>query len=226
METGDCGAIYTGRDYTARGNVIAHNWIHDSGGVGMGSMGIYLDDCVSGQILISNVLERCTRAVFIGGGRDNVVRGNLLVDCQPALAVDGRGMDDRPVWRNMVIHTLKERLLAMRPDQPPYSERYPELAATLAYYRVTDDVGEAAPHIPPEGNVIEGNVCVGGQWRQIGWHAQVSHLEWGINLVIQDPLYREVALGLAEAPPDGPSLPEKFETINLDEIGPQGPVGA
>jgi len=226
LETGDCGAIYTGRDYTARGNVVARNWIHDSGGVGMGSMGIYLDDCVSGQILVSNVLERCTRAVFIGGGRDNLVRGNLLVDCQPALAVDGRGMDDRPVWRNMVISTLKERLLAMRPDQPPYSERYPELAATLAYYRVADDVGEAGPHIPPEGNEIAGNVSVGGHWSQVHWHAEERHLTWGENLVTEDAALREVAVGLAEARPDGPSLPAGFEIINLDEIGPQGPVGA
>jgi len=221
METGDCGAIYTGRDYTARGNVVAHNWIHDSGGVGMGSMGIYLDDCVSGQILVSNVLERCTRAVFIGGGRDNVVRGNLLVECQPALAVDGRGMDDRPVWRRAVIETLRDRLMAMRPDEPPYSERYPELATTLAYYERHPE-----PHIPPEGNVVAGNVCVGGTWRQIHWHAEEQHLTWGENLVTDDDATRAVALGVSEASPEGPSLPAEFEIINLDEIGPQGPVGA
>jgi hypothetical protein len=221
METGDCGAIYTGRDYTARGNVVAHNWIHDTGGVGMGSMGVYLDDCVSGQIVEHNILERCARAVFIGGGRDNLVRGNLLVDCHPALHIDGRGMDDSDVWRNMVIHTLKDRLLAMRPDEPPYSERYPELAETLAYYR-----REPEPHIPPEGNVIEGNVCVGGEWRQIGWNAKASHLDWGINLVTQDPAYRKAALGRAEPPDDGPALPETFEPIILDAIGPQGTVGA
>ena len=47
METGDVGAIYTGRDWTYRGNVVRHNCIHHTGGVGMGSMGIYLDDCVA-----------------------------------------------------------------------------------------------------------------------------------------------------------------------------------
>jgi len=48
LETGDVGAIYTGRDYTFRGNRIRHNYIHHLGGVGMGSMGAYMDDCVSG----------------------------------------------------------------------------------------------------------------------------------------------------------------------------------
>ncbi len=48
LETGDVGAIYTGRDYSFRGNRIVHNYIHDVGGVGMGSMGVYADDCVSG----------------------------------------------------------------------------------------------------------------------------------------------------------------------------------
>ena len=51
LETGDVGAIYTGRDYTYRGNRIRHNFIHDTGGVGMGSMGVYMDDCVSGTLI-------------------------------------------------------------------------------------------------------------------------------------------------------------------------------
>ena len=42
------GAIYTGRDYSHRGNRIRHNFIHETGGFGMGSMGVYMDDCVSG----------------------------------------------------------------------------------------------------------------------------------------------------------------------------------
>jgi len=44
LETGDAGAVYTGRDYTFRGNVVSGNHIHHLGGVGMGTMGIYNDD--------------------------------------------------------------------------------------------------------------------------------------------------------------------------------------
>src|SRR6187397_499744 len=38
LETGDVGAIYTGRDYSFRGNRVRHNYIHETGGIGMGSM--------------------------------------------------------------------------------------------------------------------------------------------------------------------------------------------
>ena len=47
QETGDVGAIYSGRDWTARGNVIRYNFMHDLLGPGLiGSMGVYLDDCL------------------------------------------------------------------------------------------------------------------------------------------------------------------------------------
>ena len=60
LETGDVGAIYTGRDWTFRGNAIRHNFIHHTGGVGMGSMGVYMDDCVSGTEIFGNVFYKVT----------------------------------------------------------------------------------------------------------------------------------------------------------------------
>ena len=96
LETGDVGAIYTGRDWTLRGNVIRHNFIHHTGGVGMGSMGIYLDDCVSGTQIYGNVFCKVHRAAFIGGGRDYKVENNIFVDCTPAVELDGRGLSKRP----------------------------------------------------------------------------------------------------------------------------------
>ncbi|MCX6923890.1 MAG: right-handed parallel beta-helix repeat-containing protein, partial [Verrucomicrobia bacterium] len=81
LETGDVGAIYTGRDYSYRGNRIRYNFIHDTGGVGMGLMGIYMDDCVSGTAIFGNLFYRVQRAAFLGGGRDHQVRNNIFVDC-------------------------------------------------------------------------------------------------------------------------------------------------
>ena len=97
LETGDVGAIYTGRDYTFRGNRIRHNFIHETGGVGMGSMGVYMDDCVSGTEIFGNVFYKAHWAMFIGGGRDHRVENNLFVDCDPAIRADGRGLDPSPV---------------------------------------------------------------------------------------------------------------------------------
>ena len=58
----------------------------------MGSMGIYMDDCVSGPLIYGNVFWKLHRAVFIGGGRDFCVENNIFVDCDPAVELDGRGL--------------------------------------------------------------------------------------------------------------------------------------
>ena len=72
QETGDVGVFYTGRDWTVRGNVIRHNFIHHVNGPGLyGAQGIYLDDCASGTIVFGNVIYKTARAMLIGGGRDN-----------------------------------------------------------------------------------------------------------------------------------------------------------
>ncbi|HEX2952288.1 MAG TPA: right-handed parallel beta-helix repeat-containing protein, partial [Armatimonadota bacterium] len=81
LETGDVGAFYMGRDWTQRGNIIRYNYFHDTGGVGMGSMAVYLDDCTSGTTVFGNIFYRTTRAAFIGGGCDNVVENNIFVEC-------------------------------------------------------------------------------------------------------------------------------------------------
>jgi len=149
LETGDVGAIYTGRDYSYRGNIIRYNFIHHTGGVGMGSMGIYMDDCVSGTQIYGNVLWKLHRAVFLGGGRDFRVENNIFVDCDPAIELDGRGLSKAPVWHNMVYQTMKQRLEDVNWRQPPYRTRYPELADLERYYAKEDGV--------PPGNIL--GVC-------------------------------------------------------------------
>ena len=142
LETGDVGAIYTGRDYTFRGNRLRHNFIHDTGGVGMGSMGMYMDDCVSGTEIFGNVFYKVQRAAFLGGGRDHQVLNNIFVDCNYAVELDGRGLDPSPVWRGMVDKTMRQRLAEV--PLALYRERYPALKTLDQYYG------------PPGGPAIEG----------------------------------------------------------------------
>ena len=132
LETGDVGAIYTGRDYTYRGNRIRHNFIHDTGGVGMGSMGIYMDDCVSGTEIFGNIFYKVQRAAFLGGGRDHQVVNNIFVDCNYAVELDGRGLDTFPVWHGMVDQTMRKRLAEV--PLALYRERYPALKTLDQYY--------------------------------------------------------------------------------------------
>lgn len=212
-DSGDVGAFYMGRDWTERGNVVRHNYFHDTeGGAGMGSMAVYLDDCASGTEVRGNIFLRCTRAAFIGGGRDNLVAGNIFVDCEPAVMIDGRGLDKTPHWHKMVYATMKERLEAVDGWHPPYSERYPHLLDLKPYY--SSDAG-----VPPEGNVIVNNICSGGTWLTIHWHAEQEMVVVRDNLVTEDPLFLDPE-GMDFRPKeDSPGHPQGYVAIPLQHIG-------
>jgi hypothetical protein len=135
METGDAGAFYTGRDWTSQGNVLRHNYIHDLGGGDakhVNTMGIYLDDCDSGDTLEGNVFYRAGRALMIGGGRDNPVLNNLVIDCPVGLHVDARGMTWKQ-WNNPADPSwcLEDKAKRLDYTQPPWSVRYPRLATIM-----------------------------------------------------------------------------------------------
>lgn len=178
LETGDVGAIYTGRDWTFRGNRIRHNFIHETGGVGMGSMGVYMDDCVSGAEIYGNIFYKVTRAAFLGGGRDHRVENNIFVECNPAVQLDGRGLERSPVWHDMVYDYMKKQWAAV--PAALYRARYPALAGLEKYYAA--DAG-----VPPEGNVVAHNICVKGTWLSVGWNAREDMLRMEGNYVGADP---------------------------------------
>jgi len=182
LETGDVGAIYTGRDYSFRGNRIVHNFIHDIGGVGMGSMGVYADDCVSGLHIEGNLFLRVQRAAFLGGGRDHKVLNNIFIDCKPSVEIDGRGLEAAPVWKTMVESTMRTSLESV--PGTLYRQRYPEIQ-TLDQYYPARGLNEPKPPefkgIPPEGNLVAGNICV-GPWLNLTWHARPEWIRVENNL--------------------------------------------
>lgn len=214
LETGDVGAFYMGRDYTERGVEIRYNYFHDTGGVGMGSMGVYLDDCASGARIYGNVFSKTERAVFVGGGRDHLVENNIFVDCTPAVHLDARGLDPRPVWQNMVYKTMKERLADMRYLEPPYITRYPALATLEEHYLHNKG-------IPPEGNRVIRNICVRGKWLNIAKLAQGIAVDFTGNMVDEDPHFVNEAGGDFRLRPDSPALSKGFQPIPWDRIGPR-----
>ncbi len=135
METGDSGAFYTGRDWTSQGNVLRHNYIHDLGGgdaTHVNTMGVYLDDCDCGDTIEGNVFYRAGRAIMIGGGRDNPVLNNLVIDCPIGLHIDARGMTWKQ-WNDpkSAGWNLEAKAQALDYLNAPWSERYPSLAAIL-----------------------------------------------------------------------------------------------
>lgn len=157
QETGDVGAIYTGRDWTARGTEIRNNYLHDIHGKGVeGSRGIYLDDQASGIVVSGNLFVRVDRPIYIGGGRDNLVKNNLLISSTPAIHVDARGIGWQNALTNDFKGVLRSRLSQIPYNRPPYSDRYPNLALIL-----NDGPGE------PKYNVIQNNLVIDGQALQL-----------------------------------------------------------
>ncbi len=208
LECGDVGAFYMGRDWTARGTIIRYNFFHHLGGLGIGSQAVYLDDCASGITVFGNVFYKVQRAAFIGGGRDNTVENNIFVDCHPAVWIDHRGLAG-PKWS--CFTTMKKRLEAVNHHEPPYSERYPKLAELDKYY-------EKDGRIPPEGNVIVRNICVGGTWLDL--HVRAPEIViFQDNLTETDPGFVDPDNMNFQLKDDSPAYELGFQRIPMEGIG-------
>ncbi len=217
-EVDDAGAIYCGRDWGLRGNLIRHNFFHDIRSNLPGSNGVhavYLDDCASGITVFGNTFyEVSGRAIMCGGGRDNTIENNVIVKCGTAHFTDRRGkvwIDKDESWK------LLDKIKRYNYTEPPWSTRYPRLAHIL------DNGYEQAKE--PEGCVIRRNLGWQNQrWLQessLGAPGGFQFYTIENNIENEDPRFvDEQALNLA-LKNDSPAytLPG-FERIPFDRIGP------
>jgi hypothetical protein len=157
QETGDAGALHTGRDWTWQGNVIRFNYFHHLIGPGLhGVTGVYLDDFASGFHVHGNVFYRAGRSTQIGGGRDNIVENNIYVEGSPSIHIDARGLGWAGYYFDGSRPELFTKMDEMQYSRPPYSERYPELL----------DIYDGEPAVP-KNNRIRRNISYGGRWMDI-----------------------------------------------------------
>lgn len=160
--TSDCGAIYSGRDWTYRGNIIRYNSIHDLSGYGLKSVdiannqvlyakpdgvrGVYLDDLVSGFSIIGNVFNNAgLMAIQLGSGRDNVIENNVFSTGDFAIWADYRKPGPE----------LKKRLSQVPYQSQAWLTKYPKLGKPM--------LNEGWP----EGNTIQRNIIIStrpGNW--------------------------------------------------------------
>ncbi|KAK7087270.1 hypothetical protein V1264_021344 [Littorina saxatilis] len=140
----DCGAIHTLRDWTYRGNVIRYNHVHDTRRLmpGNGVRGIMLDDQYSSVVIEHNVFYNNDIHANIGGGRDNVIRYNVMYNAREwSVQVDARGLEHKEARR------LRRELEASPYRNDVWKRRYPEL------YDILNDLPDE-----PKGNQIYNNV--------------------------------------------------------------------
>lgn len=149
QETSDAGVIYSLRDWTYRGNVIKNNYIHniiDNGG--LGSYAIYLDDLLSSAEITGNVFYEVANSAFlIGGGRDNVVKHNIIIDSGKFMSLDDRGEGWAAYHAEAPNGTNYKNLMNVPYKQEPWASKYPQLV----------NVWEDDPEIP-KGNIVKDNV--------------------------------------------------------------------
>ncbi|MGH4139609.1 right-handed parallel beta-helix repeat-containing protein [Clostridium sp.] len=142
-ETDDVGAIYSGRDWTFRGNIIRYNYLHNiDNNIGYFNVsGIYLDDCMSSAEVYGNVFYKVKNPIFVGGGRDNIIVNNVIVDCKNSISFDERGL----TWN---LNELYANLKKVPFESEIWTKKYPELKNLLK---------DGSPGIPTN-NVIENNL--------------------------------------------------------------------
>jgi hypothetical protein len=122
------GGFYIGRDITAAENLIRHNYLHD-----IPLHAYYFDDAQSGQLVIGNVMVAVSDCGVNNGGQYSRFEYNVQV---PWAIVDDEAVNLSVFnnWRPGVLDgreindLYKKRVAAVKPKEPPFSERYPWLA--------------------------------------------------------------------------------------------------
>lgn len=161
MFNDDAGTIYCcQRDWTKRGTVIEHNLVHMTGKQPRSTHteGIYLDDFSSGVIVRNNIINRAALGVYIGGGQDCEVYGNLIFNCTKGLCLGSRGIESfgKSVSGKGFGSEMFKKLnnILSGPHADFYRWRYPKMANVLDFAD-----GQAAHNA--HWNVMTNNVLVG-----------------------------------------------------------------
>lgn len=207
LETSDVGAIYMGRNYTMRGNVIRYNYIHDLPVKGWINA-VYLDDCWSGTTVYGNVFYRAHRGVLVGGGRDNIVANNIFVECHPGIYFDARGLTWARFYFDGRNPTLLDSLNEVQYKKPPYSVQYPQLANLLQH----------EPALP-KGNSIVNNVCYGGRWLELMDDVSETIIRMEGNYIGLDPGFVDLAHKDFRLRENSPAYKLGFKRIPFEKIG-------
>ena len=143
LGSSDLGGIYTNSAWTARGNIIRHNFIHHS----MNANALYMDDGSCGSLMEGNILWKTQSGAFIGGGHDQTVRHNLILECPRALHIDSRGVSRDYTMKN---HGFADDLRSVPYTGEPWKSRYPELA------RILDQDTRLPRNVRMENNLLAG----------------------------------------------------------------------
>ncbi len=145
---------------------------------------------------------------MIGGGRDNLVENNIIIDGSPAIHVDARGMGWAKYYFDGSDSTLFKRLNVIQPDKPPYNKRYPQLSQIL-----NDD-----PALP-KGNRIIRNISSGGKWVELHNDETEPLVYFQDNSIDVDKRFLLNKDDMIQIQYDSIIIPPGFQLIPFEKIG-------
>ncbi|MCS7458946.1 discoidin domain-containing protein [Paenibacillus doosanensis] len=214
-ETADASAIYSGRSFVWRGNVIRYNYFHDivASDLRVSTAAIYLDDYMSGVEMRGNVFYNIGKQAFkLANGRENIVENNIVIDTGSSIAFMNRGY--KPGEKN--YESLMSKF-----DQVPYqsdiwSERYPTLP----------DILSDEPLLPKR-NVVRNNAIVNsGPITGDSRNMELGTFENNVTFGSKDDLgFEDAANGNFQLKEDSIlySRIPGFQPIPFSEIGVKAP---
>ena len=208
-----------------------------------GSHGIYLDDAVSGIEITGNILyDTDGLATMNGGGRDNIVRNNILVNTKGGHETDMCGLQFANFdfngeesdswnllgWLNVDLDSFNDYypLIPIIDYQHDiWATYYPEMAAIPNNWNQVSN----SHWLEPEGNVFSCNVSWNVETLFVeattGGSGALSHYAEISNNLETDPLFMdEVHLNM-NLQPNSPAfslpcfLPIPFNSIGILETG-------
>jgi len=224
VESAEGGVFYTGRDWTSRGSVIRHNFIHHvqdtQEGCGSSTRFVHLDDSAPEIEIHGNVCYRIGGGVSICGGAANNVHDNLFVECAWGVDIGPRGHDmfepDGKGGFTMVGRagwsSLAKYLKRYKWDEPPYSTRYPKLGEMFT----------KRPIAAPWFNTVTRNVMVQcgrgirASGMQPGWSTVENNWE-GEDPGFIEKDHTELDFRLADTAAARKAV--GFQPLQLDKVG-------
>ncbi len=227
----DAGAIYAGRSWISYGNVIRYNLIHSIGADGHKPDGIYLDDALSGQTVYGNVLINIPKyAIHAGGGRDNCIENNLIVNAgEQAIKYDDRARDGalNGGWFNEHVAENTGDMWSGLRSSPYKTEAW--LDAFPQYKNFSDNFSDAdnPDFVPnPANSVVKNNVVVDrsgalGDINENVYKFSTFENNDCYNLFRMKALFNDADNGdytFSDSSPVYKNLPE-FKDIPFDKIG-------
>lgn len=124
LHTGDTGAVYSYGGWYTYGNVLRYNFLHHL----VRGNGLYPDDGDSGDVMYGNVIHGAVNGFHVGGGHDNLIFNNLIVDCERV------NIDNRGIQRNYRLGTNYEKnLIRFKPEQEPWASWGKRLSNEFGY---------------------------------------------------------------------------------------------